>query len=155
MKASFVGTTLIYVLLIIIMMWNRGFFRSDARANEEAFSQCVYRPKHKQIYSVNTNVGIPRSRSAYELSLIEFATLIERADLRRRMFLRKLNRLPEIDAERPFKVVYEVDDDMLVYRDPAFHGFHIRFDSFDRPSVVGVVNHYDVVALYTTPSDKE
>lgn len=148
---AFWWSVLVYITLIALVLWNRRhWWYSYYARTSEAFSQCVYRPKGKHIYSIPINISIPGHRSTHEFSLIEFRTLIDRASLRRHRFLNDLNRLPEVARGKRFEEVYRIADDVLLYREPAFHGFHVRFDERDRPRVLGVVNHYDIVSQYVS-----
>lgn len=121
---------------------------------KELFAQCVYRPKGKRINSLKLDIDISKTKAAYELKLSEFQRLLKLNSVKSRNdFLSKLNDLKQIkeskDNQSQFKIIYEIDNEVLIYRNSSAYGFHLKFlKNPDRIKVMGIVNHYDILSQY-------
>lgn len=120
-------------------------------SNKEQFAQCVYRPNGKLINSLNIDMNILKTKDAYEVSLSEFKKLLQlnKIDSRTNM-LSKINDLKKIkEKQSKFEIIYELDDELLIYRNPSAYGFHLRFRNNPKYiQVLGIVNHYDILSQY-------
>lgn len=122
-------------------------------SNKEQFAQCVYRPNGKRINSLNIDINISKTKDAYELSLSEFKKLIQLNKINsRENMLSKINEIikkTKKEKKSEFEIIYELDDEVLIYRRPSAYGFHLKFINNPKTiQVLGVVNHYDIISQY-------
>lgn len=144
MRKSIKSFTYVFLLSLVLFFLATFIIYFD----EEHFAQCVYRPKGKRINSLNIDINISKKMSAYELTLSAFQKLLElnKIDTRKNI-ITNINNLSQIKSK--FKIIYEIDNEMLIYRSPSAYGFHLKF--MNNPKyikVLGVVNHYDIISQY-------
>ena len=69
--------------------------------------------------------------------------------MKKRNFLQNLNNLEEIkSSETTYENIYEVDDEMIIYRLGMYYAFHIKFNG-EEVEVKGIIRDYDVLNRYT------
>lgn len=136
-------------LLIIILLIFYILVKSKYITKKENFEQCVYLPKNKKINSLNVEVSIDRKKYDYEFPLSVFRREIKKADLRKKNFVRDLNKIEFLKLpEYVFEQMYKIGNEIIVYRRGKHCGFHVIFEN-DKPIVKGIVNSYDILASYT------
>lgn len=141
------------VLLLLALRWVSS--REKKKAGEEGFfNACV--KQIKSIRSQDVDIVIDENKYIFEYSLSNFRKLVSETGLKRRHFIRDLNKIPEIkDSSPEYRNVYEREDgsELVIYREGKMFGFHIRFRR-QKVEVVGIVQDYDILTTYLRREDK-
>ena len=126
---------------------------------KEFFAQCVYLPKGRQINSLNVDIDISKTKSSYEIKLSEFQKVLNTNNITsRKDVLSEINNVRDLFAikEDKFELIYEIKNEILIYRSPSAYGFHLKFSKNPQKiKVVGIVNQYDILAQYIQNIPKE
>ena len=128
---------------------------------QETFAQCVNRARGQPINSLKIDIRLERNKPEYEIPLSDFTNLLVMNNItKKRDFLDRLNRLTDVvdtaNDRAPFKIIYEVGDEILIYRNFKHFGYHIHFaKNPERPIPIGIVTHYDVESQYKYVAPKE
>ena len=128
---------------------------------QETFAQCVNRARGQPINSLKIDIRLEEDKPEYEIPLSDFTNLLVMNNItKKRDFLDRLNRLSDVvdtaNDRAPFKIIYEVGDEILIYRNFKHFGYHIHFaKNPERPIPIGIVTHYDVESQYKYVAPKE
>ena len=133
---------MIYVILLCIWLVLRFTNRI-----ESFMDACLNYPNY--IRSIDVEIILNESVSVYEYPISTFREMVKPIKTKNpKEFLKKLNNLPQIKESKSFyEIIYEYDNEMLIYRLGKYYGFHIKLDK--KPIVKGIVNDYDILSRYT------
>lgn len=151
LKYSFLNIKFIFCVIIIIFI----FYILISKNITETFSQCVYRPKGRQIDSLNLNYkrlnNIITSKD-YELSIVEFKDLVYVNNI---TDINSLNNLKIIkDSGGKYEIIYKINNEMIIHRKQKSHGFHIKLlNNPKKFKVIGIIFEYNILSQYTKNID--
>ena len=132
--------TLVLILLILLVLYMKDI-------KEHFFDECItFREK---IRSIDVNIELRKELYTYEYTIDKFREIIKDNNLKKRNFLQNLNNLEEIkSSDTTYDNIYEVDDEMIIYRLGKYYAFHIKFNG-EEVEVKGIIRDYDVLNRYT------
>lgn len=118
----------------------------------ESFTQCMRYPSY--ITSLDTDIVLNENTYIYELSLSNFRELIKNNNIvakNSQTLINKLNQLEPIKtSEILFEKVYQIDNEVLIYRQGKYYGFHMILSDNNDPVIAkGIVNDYDILSKFT------
>ena len=119
----------------------------------ESFEQCMRYPSY--ISSLDTDIILNENTYIYELSLSNFRELVKNENIVARTSSKLIDKLNELEVIKNsgvlFEKVYQIGDEVLVYRQGKYYGFHIVLSNDNETQVVvkGIVNDYDILSTFT------
>jgi len=106
------------------------------------------------IASLDTDIVLNENTYIYELSLSNFRELIKNENIvanNSQTLINKLNQLEPIkNSNILFEKVYQINNEVLIYRQGKYYGFHIILSNNNEPVITkGIVNDYDILSRFT------
>ena len=133
---------IIFLIVLVLFVYKKN----------ESFTQCMRYPSY--IVSLDIDIVLNKNTYIYELSLSNFRELIKNDNVVAKdpqTLINKLNRLEYIkNSEIFFEKIYQIDNEVLIYRQGKYYGFHILLSKANEPvTVKGIVNDYDILSKFT------
>lgn len=135
---------LVIILLILLVLYIKDI-------KEHFFDECI--TFKKTIRSIDVDIVLKKELYIYEYTIGKFREIIKDNNLKKRNFLQNLNNLEEIKrSETSYENIYEIDNEMIIYRLGKYYAFHIKFNG-EEVEVRGIIRDYDVLNRYTKRND--
>ena len=132
------------ILLILLVLYMKDI-------KEHFFDECI--TFRKNIRSIDVNIELKKELYIYEYTIDKFREIIKNNKLKKRNFLKDLNNLEEIKRSKTtYEKIYELNNEMIIYRLGKYYAFHIKFNGED-VEVKGIIQDYDVLNRYTKRND--